>query len=655
MASIYHLLNRQIPTHIREQYPVFCKFIEYYYRWLQTRGFNKLEKVTDIDYTTRAIGLKNCIGKDGNSIADDVFAEQFVGYTITNERGVVAEIIGYNDNKIFIRYLTVDAEFSINDKLYVRQDSSGGIKSDTVYDTAFVDQLYTLPSAFIEHFSNYLDANNIFGTDNANIALILKNIWQLYQAKGSEQALKYFLKATRGVDADIRYPWKNVLKPSDGKWRKQYAVTLWVDDAFIYDEIYTNFNKVYFEIPSNDIEHPDPTYVEKEIVKVEVFGTQSENYDDNDYWFKRQGDEEVDAYGVHGDRRITPFIRLYFDKNPESFVGQYIKVISVNENGQEYVSLDGTVVESTVGLKVVKGGKNWQLGQVFTIQGKDSIALYNESEMDNKENVMTINSYGVQVQQSCNTPLIGRVTGVNKGAITSVEIIQFGDHIPNGANKTIDICPLYADRHNYDTHARLDLEYGVNSSMMGFFEDTSGMLSENEIRLQDSYYYQQFSYDIVSMADPKTYIDMAEMMHPAGTKMFTTYMLEADIDSGFDLDMDSTKVTISLFDIAIIADKISKYVVKKLTDTMIAQEAIKLIFTKDLKDKVLLGDNHKQNTVLYSYNVSYDSSDPEWMYFAREYDKNGRKSGYVDSGNRMTLHINYDYMKQPNVGLANVK
>ena len=655
MASIYQLLNRQIPTHIREQYPVFCKFIEYYYRWLQTRGFDRLEKVTDIDYTTRAIGVKNCVSKEGLSITNADFVEKFVGYTITNEQGVVAEIIGYDENKLFIRYLTVDAEFNINDKIYVRQDSSKSIDEKVEYDTAYVDQLYTLPSAFIEHFSNYLDANNIFETNNANIALILKNIWQLYQAKGSEQALKYFLKSTRGVDSDIRYPWKNVLRPSDGKWKRQYAVTIWVDDAFIRDEIFTNFNTVHFEIPSVDPNNKESTFVEQEIIKIEIFGSQSENYDNDDYWFARNGDEGNSSYGSHGDGRITPFVRLYFDHNPESFVGQYVKVISRNEENKEYVSLDGKVVESTVGLDIVKGGKSWQLGQVFTVYGQDSVALFDESEMDKTENGITTNVYGVQVQHSSNTPLIGRVTGVDKGAITAVEIIQLGDHIPLGANKVIEICPLYADKHDFSTHAHLNIKYGVNSSMTGAFEDTSGMLSENEIRIQDSYYYQQFSYDIVSTADPKTYVDMAEMMHPAGTKMFMTYMLEADIESNFELDMDSNKITISLFDIAVLADKLTKYVVKKLTDELVIQEALTLIPKKNLKDESVLKDDYNQNTVLYSYDASYDSGDPSMMYFAREYNSDGRKSGYVDSGNKMTLHINYDYLKQPNIGLENVK
>ena len=42
MPSVYHLLARQIPAHIQQAHPVFCKFIEYYYRWLQTRGFVSL-------------------------------------------------------------------------------------------------------------------------------------------------------------------------------------------------------------------------------------------------------------------------------------------------------------------------------------------------------------------------------------------------------------------------------------------------------------------------------------------------------------------------------------------------------------------------------------------------------------------------------------
>ena len=57
MAEIYHLLKRQIPPHVREKNPVFCTFIDYYYRWLQARGFSDLQNITDIDFVNRAITI----------------------------------------------------------------------------------------------------------------------------------------------------------------------------------------------------------------------------------------------------------------------------------------------------------------------------------------------------------------------------------------------------------------------------------------------------------------------------------------------------------------------------------------------------------------------------------------------------------------------
>ena len=798
MASIYHLLNRQIPAHVREQYPVFCKFIEYYYRWLQTRGFDKLEKVTNIDYECQAISLKDCFTRQKNQdgsqlqIDSEEFAKSFIGYTVINDNGVVAEIVGSDRSKIIIRYLTQDKCFELNDQLYIRQNTKYEVDENRLYDKAVVSQLQTLPSAYIDHFAKLLDGESIFDTNNANIALILKHVKHLYQSKGSEHALKYILKATQNVDTEINYPWKQVLKPSDGKWSRRFAVNIKVNKN-TWTNIPTKFDRVFCEIKSTDPLHPEPSYVERVITKIELFGRQSQNYDIDDeggWWHRDNSGAELDydrivrdeygniifygneynnssyypnTYGeyeiysrqcveleyeqnddgsykldsqgnkipvykrdtngnlildwrgnkipvhkkdaegkyipiylmeylkddqgnhilddgkfisvpvldkdgnkiifneqINSDRLVTPYIRLYFDSDPEVYDGQRIFVVGLTEldNGeyQERVLLDGNVTVGVKGFDIVNPGKKWQVGQIFTAEKQSLWQLYTQptKHTDSKgfeyDNSVTTNAMGVLVQYSTDVPLIGRVTAIGPmGEIQSAEIVQLGDHLPQNAGKRIVVSPLFNPQlDSTPFQAEIDLVYGPQVSVTGRFEDNSGMLSDNEIRLQDNFYYQKFSYDIIANTDPATYIDIANKMHPAGSKMFTTYVLESDLDNTVNTDVMSGTafMSLSLFDVAVVADKLTKTTIKRLSDKVIIDELLTLVVKKALKDNFVVCDSSKDRVYLYEHNQSYDMFGDE-SYLERDYDGDDVNTSYSNFGYEKRLYINYEYQTIP--------
>ena len=268
MPSVYHLLSRQIPVHIQQQHPIFCKFIEYYYRWLQTYGFVSLEDVRNIDTTTTAVTINDSTTDIGN----------YLHHTISNGTAL-AEVVGIDRDRLIVRYLTADAEFAIGDAIHIRANSKDEYTDEQAnnLDTGIIGNVETLPSAFIEHFSRLLDADQIFSIDTPNISTILRNIRQLYQSKGNEQALKYLIKALKGIDVEIQYPWERVLKFSDGKWKRQFCVTVRGDERYWHyvplsmktvrimsDQKDANGNQIYQDVP---------------ITKIEVFAKQHENYD----------------------------------------------------------------------------------------------------------------------------------------------------------------------------------------------------------------------------------------------------------------------------------------------------------------------------------------------------------------------------------------
>ena len=223
MPSVYHLLARQIPAHIQQAHPVFCKFIEYYYRWLQTRGFVSLSDLQNIDSVTNSITIKD-------STVDPI---KYLHHTISNG-SAKAEVVGVDQDRLIIRYLTSDAKFALDDNIHIRANSEDKYTDDQYnnLDRATISQVETLPSAFIDHFSKMLDSDQIFGTHTSNIATILRNVRSLYKAKGSERALKYLIKATKNIDVEIKYPWDNVLRLSDGRWNQKFCITVATDPNY---------------------------------------------------------------------------------------------------------------------------------------------------------------------------------------------------------------------------------------------------------------------------------------------------------------------------------------------------------------------------------------------------------------------------------------
>lgn len=758
MPSVYHLLSRQIPSHIIQQYPIFCKFIEYYYRWLQTRGFVSLDQVTNIDSTCTAISIKD-------STTDPI---NYLHHTITNGTAL-AEVVGIDDDRLIVRYLTADATFATDDDIHVRANSDDKYTDEqqAALDTATISNVETLPSAFIEHFSRLLDADQIFGTQTANIGTILRTIRQLYQSKGNEQALKYLIKALKGADVEIRYPWDQVLKVSDGKWKRQYCITVRSDERYWH---YVPLNMTHLRLMYNDTdEYGNQRYRDYPITKIEIFGKQSENYDqsasgelkpftydlddsgfDNGYWMnivdfetlirycydnneagfdngswlsddtetyedmlqfmydnENQGfdigywlsedspigndlfsyevnqyddfgpywirDEhpelgpyEIDpttggllfedpkancTYGRWGHRYVTPFIRFYFEEDVRAELDQEVRVIEQDENGDDYVSYVGNVVLGVSGVKVVNPGKGWQVGQVFTASKDNVWYLYSEPiDSSNQRSVTLINQDGINVEYSIDKPLIGRVLTIDKnGGIETIEILQYGDHIPEHGGKPIVVSPLFYDDPTIDEteyQATLQLTYDANPRGVGYFDDPSGFLSYNDIRLQDSNYWQQFSYDIVSTVDGDQYQSIAELLHPAGTKMFTTYNVEANLDAAAQFDIDQTYpfVSISLFDVAYATEKLEKTFLKSLKETMSIDEFLDKTFNKALSDVAVVNDGHNDNTLYNQIELNYDCSREQYQWIERTVDvTNHVKTSYADSGWKKLVHLNYDY------------
>lgn len=566
--EIYTRVNGQLPEYIRHTYPVFARFIEEYYRWLESRQLGKLENITDIDFLSRGVTI----------VENTSDLKDWVGFVVVDEvTGARAVVLGIEDNRLLVKYVTKDAQFQTGDRVHLRADETNAV----VKDTGIVDGIFTIPSVFIDHFSDLLDAYKIFGTDSDNIALILKNVKDFYLSKGTEEALKYLLKASLNVDSDIVYPWDNVLRPSDGHWLQRTAVTT----RTIFGELPENFETVRF-LNTGAQEYTDFT-----VALIEPQATEG-------------------------------IVRLQFDLDPEAYEGQIVEVIDANDN----ILWAGEVIPAIGGIEVVNGGKGWQVGQVFRLGGSDGwwVESFSYDQPFRpwwKRNFgYAEDDYGYDGSEthevSAKNATICKVSVVGPdGELQYAEIIQLGEYMgPESEGNGYTINPLFfreGEDWEEDYNAYVRFTFDKSITLPGQWLDDRGQLSNQDIRLQDSYYYQQFSYDIISTANPDYYQNLANAIHPAGTKMFTTYVMEADLDLQAFLDVYSSipYVAISLFDIAIVTDFIWKHVTKPLYDTTMNAEfwykdvmkacfdyvlatdlKFKVLFARQVKDVVLTGE-----------------------------------------------------------------
>lgn len=193
----------------------------------------------------------------------------------------------------------------------------------------------------------------------------------------------------------------------------------------------------------------------------------------------------------------------------------------------------GKIVNNHAYIEIVNGGSNWQLGQVIIFPGSVK-----------------------------NTVI--RVAGLSTNdSIKYVNIIELGwDH---EEDQTVTVLPTF--NSDISEQATLIFHSGIVATLIGKWKDSSGQISNQEIRLEDNFYYQQFSYDIETDISPSQYIDIVSLIHPAGTKLFTTCNLSEYISVSPEGITTYPFKTISLFDSISSNDIIRKTLSRYYSDT----------------------------------------------------------------------------------------
>lgn len=448
--QVKHLLTRQLPEFVREDYPAFVEFMKAYYEYLDTTSIGKLTNLVDID----------------NTIDD-----------------------------------------------------------------------------FVQYFKTQLDVN---GEDYNFISprLFLKNSKQLFSAKGSEQSIKFLFRILFGKSSDVLTPWDYVLIPSYGKWYQDISLFITATQG-------------------------NPTNLVGDYIYI---------------------------YGVDGEYHRT-FVKaaVQHSTNVYQIFVERFQYQSIRQGAtfkSENLTILGHVVPTTSRVQVDIGGSGFVVGQLFNISGysgSGTIVKIKSVDTNGAITAAEIIEFGTGYNTDFtakiypeNAILGAKLSTINlqrewagasgaTGATNSLnatydtqdvlknptEALTFVRHdytSVNGATGATGPGPYFVDlTYVGDTLGEvksqqneemativnagvLRLTVGAMAIYPGYYTDGSSLISDQSY-IQDSYYYQKFSYVTAIEELLDTYKTVLKnTLHPVGTELFGKYTVSNDFNISLTVD-----------------------------------------------------------------------------------------------------------------------
>ena len=491
-------------------------------------------------------------------------------------------------------------------------------QSQYSYNIAETRESGTTDNAFVEFLKQ--EYANKFPDALIDDRDLISAIHEIYKTKGTFESVELLFRLFFNESVEVFEPSKQILRPSDGVWQQNSYIRIEITDGSL-----------------EGIKNCD--------VRIE-----------NDYGTFVLYSEDI-VY-------VNPnTVHVFFKTNSYVQFDPAEKIVFHTETG-EYLA-EGYMKPAPSRIRIIDGGKFWQTGQVILIPGTYKYTVVRVTETDSdcvilKTEVVEYGYDHSQYQSVQVSPF------PNKPAITPYDIstslisvhpdvfehtINIRDNIDsideNVAGYLVAIDPRMYFLQDYcsedyvafpvfntsfsqsytlpteliglglsyedwlDSRAFIAFEEDLYVRTPGKWLNDRGQLSNDFIRLQDSFYYQIFSYVIKSSVDINQFKPILDLIHPAGLKYFSLLSKTAEFDlrNYFDVYRVFSDEYVYIHDVAETSDDNDKSVIKPLTDITTPEDDYDLIFTKVLEDEFETHDDS------YDYYEYYDSED----YFLDDY------------------------------------
>ena len=222
------LIEGQVPDFIQADHPIFVRFLKEYYRFLESGQLTYtvvnsyiIQETTTVSYVLEET--------DGERILTEDTVQFVNGETIKGATSNATAKIVIEDSRNKRLYITSQQKF-ITGETFTGQ-TSGAQGSITQYranpiqniqqlleyadvDNTIFDFLNQMRESFMTAIPNSL-------ATSVSKRKLLKNIKDLYAAKGTREATELFFRILLGEEANIFYPTEHMLRVSNGDWRAE--------------------------------------------------------------------------------------------------------------------------------------------------------------------------------------------------------------------------------------------------------------------------------------------------------------------------------------------------------------------------------------------------------------------------------------------------
>ena len=415
------------------------------------------------------------------------------------------------------------------------------------------------------NFEGSLDINDKVGR-NYTIEdfkkFLVKHSREFYQSKGTENSFRYLFRTIYNKEIEIYYPEDDILRASDNNYYQPKIIKILPENNFTGDikskYIYGESSGSYAVVEDYRFERNN----NKDVVEIELnfstinglfeIGENLRFLDDNNN-FKNIGTclsllNRVDVL-ESSTEKFKVGDRIIIDRNLKRVQNHEI----IGDLEENYIILEVEKNESgkLYDFEILNSGKGYSLGDKIEIENdgkylksiphrflksyvsdvcvrgsikKIKVVCEGNGYIDIPE-IISIGGREYQEGEEHNASI--RIVSKDVGKPKSIKVINSGINFSNKDVK-IDL--------NGDGNFDLELKFSSCYESAGKFLNNKGYLSDTKV-LQDSFYYQKFSYVIKSDISPRDYKDILKrLVHPAGTKFFGEYYITSKVDAGVKLN-----------------------------------------------------------------------------------------------------------------------
>ena len=229
-------IEGQVPDYIQSDHKNFVEFLKSYYEFLEAAELTVSGVINNIIQETTSTNF--ILNEDGNKVVGEtglgttgkfVVGETITGGTSKATATILVDMLSESPSRMFI---------SCNQKFIVGETLTG----ETSGATATVVDYRPNPVNSIQKLLDFANTDNttakLLDEMQAQFMAVLpntlasglskrdlmKNIKDLYTAKGTSEGHKLFLRLMFDEDVDVFYPTKYMMRLSDGNWTKKSII-----------------------------------------------------------------------------------------------------------------------------------------------------------------------------------------------------------------------------------------------------------------------------------------------------------------------------------------------------------------------------------------------------------------------------------------------